>query len=106
MKMCMVHGAHGNLIAQFASPYFNKRIDEYGGSLENRARFACEILDAIRACVGENFVIEYRISADEIHSDQMHLEETIEFIRCIKDEVYILHVSAGIRDLWGEPVCM
>ena len=63
MKICMVHGAHGNLIAQFASPHYNKRTDEYGGSLENRARFACEILDAVREAVGENFVIEYRISA-------------------------------------------
>lgn len=106
MKMCMVHGAHGNLIAQFASPYYNKRTDEYGGSLENRARFACEILDAIRAKVGENFVIEYRISADEIHPEQMHLEETIEFIKYIKDKVDILHVSAGLHDLWGEPEYM
>jgi 2,4-dienoyl-CoA reductase-like NADH-dependent reductase (Old Yellow Enzyme family)/thioredoxin reductase len=102
MKMCMVHGAHGNLIAQFASPYFNKRTDEYGGSLENRARFACEILDAVRAAVGENFVIEYRISAEEFHPDQMHFPETLEFIRYIKDKVDILHVSAGIHDVWGE----
>lgn len=106
MKMCMVHGAHGNLISQFASPYYNKRTDEYGGSLENRARFAREILDAIRAKVGENFVIEYRISADEFHPDQMHFPETLEFIGLIKDRVDILHVSAGIHDLWGEPYYM
>ena len=102
LKMCNIHGAHGNLIAQFASPYFNKRSDEYGGSPENRARFACEILDAVRARVGEKFIIEYRISADEIHPDQMHLEDTIEFIKYIKDKIDILHVSAGIHDLWGE----
>ncbi len=102
MKMCMVHGAHGNLIAQFASSHFNKRTDEYGGSLENRARFACEILDAVRAKVGENFVIEYRISADECHPDQMHFPETLAFIKHIKDKVDILHVSSGIHDIWGE----
>jgi 2,4-dienoyl-CoA reductase-like NADH-dependent reductase (Old Yellow Enzyme family)/thioredoxin reductase len=102
MKMCMVHGAHGNLISQFASAYFNKRTDEYGGSLENRARFACEILDAVRAAVGENFVIEYRISAEEFHPDQMHFDESLEFIKYIKDKVDILHVSAGIHDVWGE----
>ena len=102
LKMCMVHGAHGNLIAQFASSYFNKRRDEYGGSVKNRARFACEILDAIRAKVGESFVIEYRISADEFHPDQMRFDETLEFIGCIKDKVDILHVSAGLHDLWGE----
>lgn len=106
MKMCMIHGAHGNLIAQFASPYFNKRTDEYGGSLKNRARFACEVLEAVRARVGENFVIEYRISADEFHPEQMRFPETLEFIKYIKDKVDILHVSAGIHDLWGEPYYM
>jgi 2,4-dienoyl-CoA reductase-like NADH-dependent reductase (Old Yellow Enzyme family)/thioredoxin reductase len=103
LKMLMIHGAHGNLIAQFASPYFNKRTDEYGGSLENRARFAIEILDAIRARVGERFVIEYRLSAEEFHPEQMHFDETLKFIGLIKDKVDILHVSAGIHDVWGEP---
>ena len=98
MKICMIHGAHGNLIAQFASPKFNKRTDEYGGSLENRARFACEILDAVRARVGEDFVIEYRISGDEMREGHMRLPETIEFIKYIKDKVDILHVSAGLHD--------
>ena len=102
MKICMVHGAHGNLIAQFASPYFNKRTDEYGGSLENRARFACEVLDAVREAVGPNFVIEYRMSVEEHHPDQMHFEEALEFIGYIKDKIDILHVSAGLHDLWGE----
>ncbi|MCQ2452052.1 MAG: FAD-dependent oxidoreductase [Oscillospiraceae bacterium] len=106
MKLCMIHGAHGNLISQFAGSYYNHRTDEYGGSLENRARFACEVIDAVRAEVGENFVIEYRISADEIHPEQMHLEETIEFIKYIKDKIDILHVSAGIHDLWGQPEYM
>lgn len=103
MKMCMIHGAHGNLIAQFASPYYNKRTDEYGGSLENRARFACEILDAVRIQVGEDFVIEYRISAEEFHPEQMHFDETLKFIEYIKDKVDILHVSAGLHVFTGKP---
>ncbi|MBP5165753.1 MAG: FAD-dependent oxidoreductase [Oscillospiraceae bacterium] len=103
MKMCMIHGAHGNLIAQFASPLYNTRKDEYGGSLENRARFANEVLEAVRGAVGEDFVIEYRLSADEHHPDQMRFPETLEFIKYIKDRVDILHVSAGIHDLYGEP---
>ncbi len=47
-KMCLVHGGHANLIGQFSSPLYNRRSDEYGGKLENRARFAMEILDGIR----------------------------------------------------------
>ena len=97
MKMCMIHGGHGNLIAQFASPLYNMRTDEYGGSLENRSRFAIEVLDGVRALCGEDFVIEYRISADEIHPDGMHLPETLRFIELIQDKVDILHVSAGLH---------
>ena len=96
-KMAMIHGGHGNLIAQFASPLYNKRTDEYGGSLENRARFAIEVLDSVRERCGENFVIEYRISADEIHPGGMHLEETLRFIELIQDKVDIFHVSAGLH---------
>ncbi len=97
MKMTMIHGGHGNLIAQFASALYNKRTDEYGGSLENRARFATQVLDRVRALCGEDFVIEYRISADEIHPDGMHLPETLRFIELIQDKVDILHVSAGLH---------
>ncbi len=96
-RMCMIHGGHGNLISQFASPLYNKRRDDYGGSLPHRARFAIEVLDRVRALCGENFVIEFRISADEIHPDGMHFEETLKFIELIKNKVDILHVSAGLH---------
>jgi 2,4-dienoyl-CoA reductase-like NADH-dependent reductase (Old Yellow Enzyme family) len=106
MKMLMLHGAHGNLFAQFASPFFNTRTDQYGGSTENRARFTVEVLDAVREKVGENFVIEYRISAEEFHPNHTHFDETLRFIGYIKDKVDILHVSGGIHDVWGEPQYM
>ncbi len=106
MRVCMIHGAHGNLIAQFASPLWNTRTDEYGGTIGNRARFACEVLDAVRAAVGEDFVIEYRISAEEYDPKQMHFDETLEFIRCIRDKVDILHVSGGLHDLYGNSYYM
>ncbi|MCL2878543.1 MAG: NAD(P)/FAD-dependent oxidoreductase [Acidobacteria bacterium] len=96
-KMCMVHGGHGNLISQFASSMCNKRRDEYGGSLENRARFAVETLDRIRELCGEDFVVEYRISADEIHPIGMRFEETLKFIGLIQNKIDILHVSAGLH---------
>jgi len=96
-KMCMIHGGHGNLISQFASLLYNKRTDDYGGSLENRARFATEVLGRVRELCGEDFVIEYRISADEIHPDGMHFAETLKFIELIRHKVDILHVSAGLH---------
>ena len=60
-----IHGAHGYLIAQFMSPYSNKRTDEYGGPLQNRIRFALEIIEDIRKKCGKDFIVGYRISADE-----------------------------------------
>ncbi len=61
-----VHGAHGYLVNQFLSPFSNRREDEYGGSDENRARFALEILHAIRKRVGDDFPVIIRVSADEL----------------------------------------
>jgi 2,4-dienoyl-CoA reductase-like NADH-dependent reductase (Old Yellow Enzyme family)/thioredoxin reductase len=95
-EMIMVHGGHGQLLSQFASTYSNKRTDKYGGSLENRARFAIEVLMAIRNKVGNKLVIEYRISADEIVPEGMHLEETIEFIKMIQDKIDLVNVSLGM----------
>ena len=97
MDIVMVHGAHGNLISQFTSPFFNKRTDEYGGSTENRARFAIEVCDCIRKYCGEDFVIEYRCSGDEEAPGSMHIEETIEMVGYLKGHIDILHVSGGLH---------
>jgi 2,4-dienoyl-CoA reductase-like NADH-dependent reductase (Old Yellow Enzyme family)/thioredoxin reductase len=97
MDIVLLHGAHGNLISQFTSPLYNKRTDGYGGSTAGRARFAIEVCDAIRKQCGEDFVIEYRISADEIAEEGMHFAETLELIGLLKDHIDILHVSAGLH---------
>lgn len=94
-EMLMVHGGHGWLINQFLSPHFNKRTDEYGGSLENRARFACEILDSIREAVGPGFPIEFRMSGSELFEGGYDLAEGVEIAKIIEDKIDILHVSAG-----------
>lgn len=95
-KMVMIHGAHGMLPSQFLSPYVNRRVDRYGGSFENRARFCIELLEAVRRRVGEHFIIEYRISAEELVEGGMKLDEVIRFVHLIKDKIDILHVSVGM----------
>jgi len=60
-----IHGGHGYLIAQFLSPYFNRRTDRYGGDLSGRVRFAVEVLRAVRKNVGDDFPVIFRFSADE-----------------------------------------
>ncbi|MCW2863280.1 MAG: NADH:flavin oxidoreductase/NADH oxidase [Actinoallomurus sp.] len=60
-----IHGAHGYLIHQFASPHSNRRTDEYGGSFENRIRFALEVVDAVRAVWPDELPVFYRASATD-----------------------------------------
>ena len=103
-EMVMIHGGHGHLISQFLSPFSNKRADQYGGSLENRARFAIEVLTAIREKVGNKLALEYRISANELVAGGMQEEDTIEFVKMIEDKIDLLHVSAGVlSDNWTLP---
>ncbi|MBN2059386.1 MAG: NADH:flavin oxidoreductase, partial [Deltaproteobacteria bacterium] len=95
-NMVMLHGAHGHLLAQFLSPYSNKRSDRWGGSLENRARFPMTVLDAMRKRCGRNLIIEYRISLDEKVDGGMKPDESLEFLKMIQDSIDIVHVSAGL----------
>lgn len=60
-----IHAAHGYLLNQFLSPFFNKRKDEYGRSIENRARLILEILQAIRSELGRQFAILIKINSDD-----------------------------------------
>lgn len=94
-EMVMVHGGHGWLINQFLSPYFNKRTDEYGGSLENRVRFAREVLDSIRKAVGPGFPIEFRMSGSELFEGGYDLAEGTRIAKLLENKIDLLHVSAG-----------
>lgn len=60
-----IHGGHGYGISQFLSPLANQRTDEYGGNVEKRARFACEIIEAVRHKVGTDFPIIFRFSGSD-----------------------------------------
>lgn len=94
-EMLMIHGGHGWLINQFLSPYFNKRTDEYGGSLENRTRFAIEVLKSVREAVGPFFPLEFRLSGSELFESGYDLEEGCRIARQIEPYIDLLHVSAG-----------
>ena len=94
-EMLMVHAGHGWLINQFLSPYSNHRTDEYGGSLENRVRFAREVLEAIRAAVGPQFPIELRLSGSELFDGGYGIEDGCKIAQMLEDLVDLIHVSAG-----------
>ncbi|GLK57258.1 2,4-dienoyl-CoA reductase-like NADH-dependent reductase (Old Yellow Enzyme family) [Methylopila capsulata] len=74
---CEVSAAHGHLIDQFWSPGVNRRTDKYGGSLENRMRFGIEVLEAMRAEVGDDYVIGIRMSGDEMIADGLSHEDCL-----------------------------
>lgn len=92
----LLHAGHGWLPAQFLSPVLNTRTDEFGGSLENRARFTMMVVDKIREYCGPNFIIEARISWKEGMYDGYQLEDSIEFCKMLEAHgVDMIQVSCG-----------
>jgi 2,4-dienoyl-CoA reductase-like NADH-dependent reductase (Old Yellow Enzyme family)/thioredoxin reductase len=94
-EMVMIHAGHGWLLNQFLSPYFNRRTDKYGGSLDNRIRLTREVLTAVREAVGPGFPIELRISGSELFEGGYDIEGGCQIAQALEDLVDLIHVSAG-----------
>ena len=92
-----IHCGHSYLMSQFISPYYNKRTDEFGGSVENRTRFCRMVIEEVRKQVGPFFPIMLRLSADELMEGGNTLEDTLEYLEYIQDEVDIFDVSCGLN---------
>jgi 2,4-dienoyl-CoA reductase-like NADH-dependent reductase (Old Yellow Enzyme family) len=73
-----IHAAHGWLLSQFLSPYFNRRKDDYGGSIENRARFVLEALSSIREATGNQFLILVKINSEDKIDKGFSIEEMVQ----------------------------
>lgn len=93
-----IHAGHSYLISQFLSPLTNDRTDEFGGSLENRARLATLIVAEVRAQVGPRFPIILRVSADEFLDGGNTLDDTLEYLQYFEKEVDIFDVSAALNN--------
>ena len=93
-----IHAGHSYLISQFLSPLFNKRTDEFGGSVENRARILTLIVDKVRACVGPRFPVSLRISADDFLEGGNTLEDSLRILELCEEKVDIINVSAAQND--------
>ena len=99
-----LHSANGYLFTQFLSPAINDRTDEYGGPLENRARFLLEVVRAVRSAVGDDFHLQAKISAVDYNkafsfwdmSTQTTIEDSVQVCRWLEEAgVDAIHVSAG-----------
>lgn len=92
-----VHGAHGYLVGAFASPFSNKRSDEYGGTIRNRARFGMEIIRNIKEKCGEDYPVLYRISSVEYVPGGLDIEESKVIARLMEEAgADCIHCSQGV----------
>ena len=93
--MVTIHGGHGWLLSQFASPFENQRTDQWGGSFENRMRFTIEVIKSVRKAVGPRFPIEFRMSGNECFDGGYDLDYGVKIAQAIDGLVDLIHVSAG-----------
>ena len=94
----LFHGGHGMLFTQYLSPLLNTRTDEYGGSLENRAKFPLQIIRTVREAVGPDFLMELRIDGTDHQEGGITPEETGQFVQWAEDYLTSVHVTCGIYE--------
>ena len=91
-----VHAAHGYLISQFLSPRSNQRTDQWGGSLENRARFLLEAVRRVRAAVGPAFPVSVKLNSADFQKGGFAFEESLQVARWLEAEgIDLLEISGG-----------
>ena len=98
-----IHGAHGYLLHSFFSPISNKRNDKYGGSFENRTRFALETVAEIKSVWPENKPIFFRISSVDAPGEGATIEDNVKFAKALKlAGVDVIDCSSG--GITGSPI--
>lgn len=94
-----LHGAHGYLLTEFLSPAMNTRTDKYGGSLENRARMVLETCQKIRARTTREFILGYRISADDRTLGGITPDDVVAFAKMLEGAgVDYISVASGTHE--------
>ena len=91
-----IHAAHGFLLSQFLSPLFNKRTDNYGGSIENRMRLLLECIDAVRNAVGPNFPIAIKLNSSDQLEGGLVEADALEVVKALdRSSVDLIDISGG-----------
>jgi 2,4-dienoyl-CoA reductase-like NADH-dependent reductase (Old Yellow Enzyme family) len=92
-----IHAAHGYLFSQFLSPLLNRRTDEYGGEIHNRARVLVEALHAIRGAVGRDYPILVKLNSQDFYEDGLFLEDSVQAGLMLANEgIDAIEVSGGL----------
>jgi dimethylamine/trimethylamine dehydrogenase len=97
-----VYGGHSYLPLQFLSPFYNQRRDEYGGSLENRARFWLETLEAVREAIGDECAIAVRLCVEALGPAGVELDEGLGFVGLADHLVDLWDVNVGSITEWSK----
>jgi 2,4-dienoyl-CoA reductase-like NADH-dependent reductase (Old Yellow Enzyme family) len=91
-----IHGAHGYLVSQFLSPHHNRRMDQWGGSPENRRRFVLQLLREIRQQVGDSFPIGIKLNSADFQRGGFTEEESLDAIRALAGAgIELIEISGG-----------
>lgn len=91
-----IHAAHGYLLSQFLSPLSNKRQDQWGGPLENRARILIEIVKAVRAVVSEKFTVAVKLNSADFQRGGFSAEDAQEVVKMLNElSVDLVELSGG-----------
>jgi mycofactocin system FadH/OYE family oxidoreductase 2 len=93
-----LQSSHSSLVRQFFSPYFNRRSDAYGGSLENRMRFALEVITAVRAEIGRDFTLGIRLCGDELIPAGLTLDDVCEIARRLEATGQLDYINTSIGE--------
>ncbi|MEW6261615.1 MAG: FAD-dependent oxidoreductase [Thermodesulfobacteriota bacterium] len=92
-----IHACHGCLLAEFLSPYWNQRTDEYGRDRAGRFRFPLEVLAAVRSALGRDFPVIFRLSGSEFHEPGFSLEDAAALARELEaGGASAVNVSGGL----------
>lgn len=91
-----IHSAHGYLLSQLLSPAFNKRADQYGGSVGNRARTLLEVLGSVRAAVGDDFPVLVKMNSQDFLDNGLTLEDSLRVASMLQEEgIDAIELSGG-----------
>ena len=97
-----IHAAHGYLLSQFLSPHFNQRTDEYGGSVQNRARIVLEILERVKALAGDDYPVLIKMNSEDFLDDGFTVAEMLEVAARLEAAgIDGIELSGGVID----PAC-
>ena len=93
-----LQSSHSSLMRQFFSPYYNRRNDAYGGSLDQRMRFALEVIRAIRAEIGRDFTLGIRLCGDELIPEGLMLDDVVEIARRLAATGLLDYINTSIGE--------